>query len=244
MRHRLSPETDGQVYRDMLSFGPYQRHLHVIFISDAPRRGIMTKPCTFVAKPLLLVQVLIALWFAGPWFREEIMRHAVHGVALALAETLQVCHCDDGTVDPPVDATTRPFGPSLGICHLRIGRCTRRRVRSSKRCCSSSLLLFTKGIRKGCFQTMKVWSMNIGRQQRLCINSADGLRRPGARGRIGAVSRRAAREDQARGAGSRAADPPSGRRSSGARPQSAATGLRPGDTLPTVTEFTLERQQL
>jgi len=34
--------------------------------------------------------VLIALWFAGPWFREEIMRHATHGVALALAETLQV----------------------------------------------------------------------------------------------------------------------------------------------------------
>ena len=38
----------------------------------------------------LCAQVLIALWFGGPWFREEIMRHAVHGVALALAETLQV----------------------------------------------------------------------------------------------------------------------------------------------------------
>ena len=40
-----------------------------------------------------MVQVLIALWFAGPWFREEIMRHATHGVALALAETLQVFAC-------------------------------------------------------------------------------------------------------------------------------------------------------
>ena len=35
-------------------------------------------------------QVLIALWFAGAWFRDEIMRHAEHGVALALAETLQM----------------------------------------------------------------------------------------------------------------------------------------------------------
>lgn len=39
---------------------------------------------------MLGVQVLIALWFAGTWFRDEIMRHAEHGVALALAETLQM----------------------------------------------------------------------------------------------------------------------------------------------------------
>ena len=45
------------------------------------------------------MQVLIALWFAGPWFREEIMRHAVHGVALALAETLQVCNCDNDSLN-------------------------------------------------------------------------------------------------------------------------------------------------
>ena len=57
------------------------------------------------------MQVLIALWFAGPWFREEIMRHAVHGVALALAETLQVCQS--------ADAIIRAVHDTAGCsCHL------------------------------------------------------------------------------------------------------------------------------
>ena len=70
--------------------------------------------------------MLIALWFAGPWFREEILRHATHGVALALAETLQV---------PSWDPAPLACDPVFGWTMTRAGQedaCERPRTSTSR----------------------------------------------------------------------------------------------------------------